>query len=44
VFFRVSLFTVALVLFGIGLGIICDWFKVDFGLAYYLFKVRLGFV
>jgi hypothetical protein len=31
-------------LFGVGLGIICDWFKVDFGFAYNLFKVRLGFV
>ena len=31
-------------LFGVGSGIICDWFKVDFGFAYNLFKVRLGFV
>ena len=32
------------VAFGVGLGIICDWFKVDIGFAYNLFKVRLGFV
>ena len=31
-------------LFGVwGLGFICDWFKVDFGFAFNLFKVRLGF-
>ena len=30
-------------LFGVGLGI-CDWFQVDFGFAYNLFKVCLGFV
>jgi hypothetical protein len=35
---------VAYGLFGVGLGMIWDWFKVDVGFAYNLFKVGLGFV
>ena len=31
-------------LFGVGLGITCDWFQADFGFAYNFFKVRLGFI